>query len=153
MRSAKYPEFERNVTLYKQCSTCSLEKEANVENFPPRASRYSRFESQCRACVRAQETAHRNANIEHERKAAAYLNDQRGRLAYIGATMDLLHPGHVRFLQWAKSVCKVVVVALNTDDFVAQYKSRPIQTLAERTEMLDGCRYVDGVTVNVGGAS
>ena len=84
--------------------------------------------------------------------AAVYLNDKRGRLGYIGATMDLFHVGHVRFLKWAKTICKTVVVALNEDSFVATYKGAPpVQTLEERRCMVESCRYTDGVISNVSG--
>ena len=71
-------------------------------------------------------------------------------LAYCGGTFDLLHPGHVRMLKWAQETFGHTIVAVNTDEFVTRYKSAPSQTLHERMEMLEACRYVDSVTVNWG---
>ena len=71
-------------------------------------------------------------------------------IAYCGGTFDLLHPGHVRMLRWAKETFGTTVVAVNTDEFVTRYKAKPAQTLHERMEMLESCRYVDSVTVNWG---
>ena len=68
-------------------------------------------------------------------------------LAYCGGTFDLLHPGHVRMLKWAKESFGHVIVAVNTDDFVTRYKAKPAQTLHERMEMLEACKYVDEVIV------
>lgn len=72
-------------------------------------------------------------------------------LAYCGGTFDLLHPGHISFLRWAKESYKVVVVALNTDDFVSRYKQPPTQSFDERKCMLESCRYVDRVVENTFG--
>lgn len=68
---------------------------------------------------------------------------------YVGGTFDLFHSGHARFLEHCQSFGKVVV-ALNTDEFAARYKRRPILSLAERHDLLGSCKYVDKVVVNVG---
>ncbi len=53
-------------------------------------------------------------------------------------------------LRWARETFDRVIVALNTDEFVTRYKAAPAQTLHERQEMLESCRYVDRVIVNWG---
>lgn len=68
---------------------------------------------------------------------------------YVGGTFDLFHPGHINFLSKCAEYGKVVV-ALNTDEFAARYKRRPVLSLAERHDLLDSCKYVDRVFVNVG---
>ncbi len=70
--------------------------------------------------------------------------------AYCGGTFDLLHPGHVAFLKWAKQAFNTVIVALNRDEFVARYKTRPVQSYDERKIMLEACKYVDHVVENAG---
>lgn len=72
-------------------------------------------------------------------------------LAYCGGTFDLLHPGHIEFLKWAKETYSVVVVALNSDDFVERYKGKTTQSFEDRKCMLEACRYVDRVVENVYG--
>jgi glycerol-3-phosphate cytidylyltransferase len=73
-------------------------------------------------------------------------------VVYTGGTFDLPHKGHYRLLERAAQIGKVVV-ALNTDEFVASYKGRPpILTYEERMEALLACRWVDQVVPNVGGA-
>jgi len=51
---------------------------------------------------------------------------------------DLLHVGHVRNLQGAKKLGDVLIVALNSDSSVRNYKGerRPIITARDRGEML-----------------
>ena len=73
-------------------------------------------------------------------------------VVYTGGTFDLPHRGHYRLLQRAAEIGSVVV-ALNTDEFIEQYKGKPpILTYEERREALLACRWVDDVVPNVGGA-
>ncbi len=73
------------------------------------------------------------------------------KVLYTGGTFDLFHYGHVNFLKKCHSICDNVVVALNTDEFISQYKSRSILTYAEREESLLECKYVSKVVPNVFG--
>lgn len=73
------------------------------------------------------------------------------KVVYTGGTFDLFHRGHVNFLRQCKKIGKVVV-SLNTDDFVAQYKGKPpVMTFDERRDVLLTCKYVDDVVANIGG--
>lgn len=62
---------------------------------------------------------------------------------------DLLHVGHVRYLEAAKREGDVLVVAINTDESVQRNKGagRPLVPESERAEMLAALRCVDFVTV------
>lgn len=72
---------------------------------------------------------------------------------YTGGTFDLFHAGHVKFLQRCSQIADEVVVSLNTDEFIKAYKKKaPVMTFDERLTTLAGCRYVDRVVPNVGGA-
>ena len=76
-----------------------------------------------------------------------------GLTVYTGGTFDLFHRGHVNFLQRCKEIGEVTV-ALNTDEFIWEYKNKmPIMTYTEREEVLMACRYVDRVIPNFGGAN
>jgi len=71
---------------------------------------------------------------------------------YTGGTFDLFHAGHVEFLKKCKQLGEVVV-ALNTDEFITEYKKKPpVMSYTERLNVLAGCRYVDRVIANTGGA-
>lgn len=66
-------------------------------------------------------------------------------------TFDLFHAGHINFLQHCAAFGPVIV-AVNPDDFVEQFKGRrPICTLNERIAAVAGCRHVSDVIVNEGG--
>lgn len=74
-----------------------------------------------------------------------------GLTVYTGGTFDLFHAGHVNFLRECAKFGRVVV-ALNTDEFIAEYKGRPpVMSYDERAEVLRACRYVDAVLPNYGG--
>lgn len=70
---------------------------------------------------------------------------------YTGGTFDLFHSGHVNFLKQCAVLGKVIV-ALNTDEFIEEYKGKkPIISYKDREAVLRACRYVDDVVPNVGG--
>jgi rfaE bifunctional protein nucleotidyltransferase chain/domain len=62
---------------------------------------------------------------------------------------DLLHVGHVRYLQAARALGDVLVVGLNGDRSVMELKGtgRPISTQHDRAEILAALECVDLVTV------
>lgn len=77
---------------------------------------------------------------------------------YASGTFDCFHSGHVDYLRWCRwfagSTSGLVVVGLNTGPFIRAYKGRPpVQPYDERRRVLEGCRYVDGVVENIGGAN
>ena len=59
---------------------------------------------------------------------------------------DLLHAGHVKMLQEAKSQCDYLIVALQVDPSLDRpKKNKPVQTIVERYIQLKGCKYVDEI--------
>lgn len=73
-------------------------------------------------------------------------------IVYTGGTFDLYHAGHARFLARCAEFGEVTV-ALNTDEFITEYKKRPpVMLYAERAAVLYSCRSVTNVVPNVGGA-
>ena len=72
-------------------------------------------------------------------------------LIYTGGTFDLFHAGHVRFLQRCAELGDVVV-SLNTDEFIEEYKGKPpVISFSDRREVIGSCRYVTDVITNSGG--
>lgn len=73
------------------------------------------------------------------------------KVVYTGGTFDLLHWGHVNFLQQCAELGRVVV-SLNPDEFVQAYKgSPPVMTYKERERMLRALGCVYDVVPNEGG--
>lgn len=69
------------------------------------------------------------------------------RVVFTNGCFDLLHPGHVAYLEQAKSLGDRLVVAVNTDASVSRLKgpSRPINTTKQRMAVLAGLASVDWV--------
>lgn len=67
---------------------------------------------------------------------------------YVDMVGDLFHMGHVEFLKAAREHGDWLVVGVLSDEDVAEYKRRPIMTLAERVAVIQACRYVDEVHPN-----
>lgn len=69
------------------------------------------------------------------------------RIVFTNGVFDLLHPGHVRYLQAARAQGDVLVVAVNSDRSVRANKgpSRPITPARERAELLAALSCVDAV--------
>jgi rfaE bifunctional protein nucleotidyltransferase chain/domain len=71
-----------------------------------------------------------------------------GRLVLANGCFDLLHVGHLRYLEAARARGDALIVALNTDESVRAAKGpgRPAVPLAERAELLCALACVDFVT-------
>jgi cytidyltransferase-like protein len=68
-------------------------------------------------------------------------------------TFDLLHPGHVHLFETCRRIAGngEVHVAVNPDEFVAEFKGRtPVQSFVERARMVGACRAVDEVHATPG---
>jgi rfaE bifunctional protein nucleotidyltransferase chain/domain len=75
---------------------------------------------------------------------------RRGRKVVLtNGVFDLLHPGHVAYLEKARSFGGLLVVAVNGDASVRALKgpSRPVNPAAARARVLAGLRAVDFVTI------
>jgi rfaE bifunctional protein nucleotidyltransferase chain/domain len=70
-------------------------------------------------------------------------------IAFANGHFDLLHVGHLRYLQAAKAEGDVLVVGLNGDDSVRRLKGpgRPVVPAAERAELLAALEPVDYVVI------
>jgi rfaE bifunctional protein nucleotidyltransferase chain/domain len=74
----------------------------------------------------------------------------RGRtVALANGCFDVLHVGHVRYLEGAKAEADVLVVGINGDDSVRRLKGegRPVQPSGERARLVGALRCVDHVLV------
>jgi len=71
------------------------------------------------------------------------------RVVFTNGCFDLLHIGHVRYLEKAKALGDVLVVGVNSDSSVQKLKGRrrPILPEQERAEILSGLGCVDYVAL------
>lgn len=72
-----------------------------------------------------------------------------GRVVFANGCFDLLHVGHVRYLEAAKGLGDLLVVGINSDEQVRRLKGegRPFIPERERAEVIASLRSVDYVTV------
>jgi D-beta-D-heptose 7-phosphate kinase/D-beta-D-heptose 1-phosphate adenosyltransferase len=71
------------------------------------------------------------------------------KVVFTNGVFDLLHVGHVRYLEQARSFGDVLIVALNSDASVKQLKGkdRPLISEDERAEVIAALRSVSFVTI------
>ncbi len=59
---------------------------------------------------------------------------------------DILNYGHIRAFKFAKSLGDYLIVALNTNELIRDYKGRePVMPWSHKRSMIEACRYVDKV--------
>ena len=70
-------------------------------------------------------------------------------VVFTNGVFDLIHPGHVRYLQHARSLGDALIVGVNSDRSARGNKGpeRPITPELERAEVLAGLACVDAVAV------
>jgi rfaE bifunctional protein nucleotidyltransferase chain/domain len=71
------------------------------------------------------------------------------RLAATNGCFDILHAGHVNYLQAARNEADALIVGLNSDRSVSELKGpgRPIQVESDRAAIIAALESVDGVFV------
>jgi rfaE bifunctional protein nucleotidyltransferase chain/domain len=70
-------------------------------------------------------------------------------IVFTNGVFDLLHPGHVRYLQHARSLGDALIIGINSDRSVRAVKGldRPINPESERAEILAALDCVDAVAI------
>jgi len=72
---------------------------------------------------------------------------QEEKVVFTNGCFDLLHPGHIQYLEDAKALGDRLIIGLNADESITRLKgeSRPINPLNDRAAMLMGLKSVDAV--------
>jgi rfaE bifunctional protein nucleotidyltransferase chain/domain len=70
------------------------------------------------------------------------------KVVFTNGCYDILHPGHIRLLESARSLGDILILALNTDASVQRLKgpTRPLIPEGERAELAAALQAVDAVT-------
>jgi D-beta-D-heptose 7-phosphate kinase/D-beta-D-heptose 1-phosphate adenosyltransferase len=86
---------------------------------------------------------------EDLRRIVQNLKTKGKRIVFTNGCFDLLHIGHVRYLEEARSLGDVLVVGVNSDNSVRGLKgpNRPILSEEERAEILSGLECVNYVII------
>ncbi|MBC8553072.1 MAG: D-glycero-beta-D-manno-heptose 1-phosphate adenylyltransferase [Nitrospira sp.] len=71
-----------------------------------------------------------------------------GKVVFTNGCFDLIHAGHVRYLQQARDIGDILVLGLNSDESVSRLKpGRPIVPEQERAEVLAALSAIDYVVI------
>jgi rfaE bifunctional protein nucleotidyltransferase chain/domain len=92
------------------------------------------------------------ASVLSYRALEDYVRDARARgqrIVFTNGVFDILHPGHLRYLQAARAHGDLLIVGLNSDASVRRTKGqgRPINPQEERAEVLAALDCVDAVSI------
>ena len=93
-----------------------------------------------------------NAPILSERELIAVVEAAHRdgkRVAFANGCFDILHVGHIRYLQGAAEVADLLIVGVNGDESVRELKGegRPLMPERERAEIISALRGVAFVTI------
>ena len=95
-------------------------------------------------------TSHKVVDWEAAARWARDLQGQGKSVVFTNGCFDLLHPGHVRYLEAARSLGDALIVGVNTDLSVTRLKKgpgRPLTPEADRARVLAACACVDRVVL------
>jgi D-beta-D-heptose 7-phosphate kinase/D-beta-D-heptose 1-phosphate adenosyltransferase len=83
------------------------------------------------------------------RDEISYLKFDDKKVVFSNGCFDLLHPGHIAMLEWAKSHGDILIVGVNSDTSIKRLKgeSRPIINEEQRTYMISQLQVVDYVVL------
>ena len=86
---------------------------------------------------------------EDLRKIIGDLKTKGKRIVFTNGCFELLHIGHIRYLEEAKALGDILVVGINSDQSIHRIKGpyRPILPEEERAEVLSGLGCVDYITI------
>jgi rfaE bifunctional protein nucleotidyltransferase chain/domain len=89
-------------------------------------------------CLPLSKLAHRIAELKKQGK----------KIVHCHGCFDLIHPGHIKYLQAAKKMGDILVVTLSPDKYVDKGPGRPVFSEDLRAECLAALACVDYVTIN-----
>ena len=94
-------------------------------------------------------TSHTVLELDELKKIVGLAKSTEKKVVFTNGCFDIIHGGHIEFLQKAKSLGDILVVGLNTDHSVRNLKGegRPIKTERERANILSALKFIDYITL------
>ena len=94
-------------------------------------------------------TSHTVLGLDELKKISSLSKSTGKKIVFTNGCFDLLHGGHIEFLQKAKALGDLLIVGVNSDESVRSIKGngRPFKNQKERTDILSALKYIDYITV------
>ena len=94
-------------------------------------------------------TDHKIISLEEIGSSVRSWRKQSRKLVFTNGCFDILHSGHVRYLQTAAGFGDILVLGLNSDSSVRKLKGsrRPIMTQADRAYLLSAIEVIDCIVI------
>ncbi len=94
-------------------------------------------------------TSHTILKLEELKKIVSLAKSTGKSIVFTNGCFDIIHGGHIEFLQKAKAMGDLLVVGLNSDESVRELKGegRPIKSERERANIISALKYVDYITI------
>lgn len=85
----------------------------------------------------------------HVKRVEKTKEHSKEKVVFTNGIFDILHPGHIQFLKFSKSLGGKLVIGLNSDEAVRVFKGmgRPVNNERDRKAVLEGLGFVDEVVV------
>ena len=79
-------------------------------------------------------------SVEEIENISKIARENGGKIVMTNGCFDILHAGHIKYLEEAKSLGDTLIIAINDDESVVRLKGkrRPINPLSDRMKVLDG---------------
>lgn len=90
------------------------------------------------------------AKITTPKQLIKEMRGKKGEVVLVGGTFDILHLGHIEFLEKSKKLGETLIVGITSDKNVRDRKSnnRPIFTQYERAKVVSALRAVDYIFIS-----
>jgi D-beta-D-heptose 7-phosphate kinase / D-beta-D-heptose 1-phosphate adenosyltransferase len=100
-------------------------------------------------CEEMLRTSHTILKIDELKKIISMAKSTDKKVVFTNGCFDIIHGGHIEFLQKAKSLGDILIVGLNADISVKKLKgeNRPIKNEKERANILSALKYIDYITL------
>lgn len=97
----------------------------------------------------SQNTAGKIKDVSNATKQVAEWKSKGEKVVFTNGCFDILHLGHVDYLEKARNLGDKLIVGLNTDASVSRYKgeSRPVQDQNSRARVIASLQFVDMVVL------
>jgi len=94
-------------------------------------------------------TSHIVLKLDEVKKIVSLAKSIDKTVVFTNGCFDIIHGGHIEFLQKARALGDLLVVGLNSDSSVKKIKgeSRPIKSQQERANILSALKYIDYITI------